>query len=202
MKYPQLFLIFALLVIKSEECKRFEPTSRFIRSLRGQPIDNSKYYKLKSELSHIRIQYKSEDIFNRSATDATLTDWHSAVRGISEKLGANTLWIKELTTAYQRWQRMECDGTECSFLSINFAIEGSGLKHSFGLFGAKVGFSFYLTNNLFGREAIADVSFLDNEDEDEEVELLSVIDRQKMQEFMAIKTLLLTQPSVNKFIAI
>ena len=172
---------------------KLEPTSRFIKSLKGEPIDQYKYSKLKSDLSHIKFSYSEETVFTSSHLSVNITEWQSAVHNLSETLRINARWLEEFKTAYQQWHAMECIGTQCSFRMLNMAIEGSGLLHSFGLFGVKLGVSCEVSDSLF--MSSPDVTSVENENTRL---VLGLVDRDNVQEFLLIKSYLLLKPFLDK----
>ena len=184
------YLLLLLLLLATSFRKQLEPTPRFIKSLKGEPIDQSKYSVLKSDLNHVKFSYLEETVFTSSHLSVNISEWQSAVHNLSDTLRINARWLGEFNTAYQQWHSMECTGVECSFQMFNMAIEGSGLLHSFGLFGVRLGVSCEVSSSLFS--SAPDVSSA----EDTEWEL-GLVDRDKIQEFLLIKSYLLLKPFLD-----
>ncbi|KAI6651516.1 hypothetical protein LOD99_5124 [Oopsacas minuta] len=174
-------------------CDKIGPTSRFINSLKGEPADQLRYSKLKSDLSHITFEYFEEKIFTSAELYANLTEWILAVNELSDAFLIDTKWMEEFKTVYQQLHTMKCNKSDCSFHMIDMAIEGSGLLHSFGLFGVKLGFNCQISDSLFRSDF--DVSLLENEDSE-----FGLLDVDKIKDYMLIKSHLLLKPAITKFL--
>ena len=179
-----------LLYLVTTYSQTLEPTSRFLQTLKGEPIDTSRYSKLTSDLSHIKFSFLEETVFTSSHFAVNISEWRSAVSNFSDTLRINAKWLEEFTTAYKQWHTMECTGAQCSLHMFNMAIEGSGLLHSFGLFGVRLGVSYELTDSLFF--PASDVTPAENT----ELEL-GMLDRENIQEFLLIKSYSLLKPYLD-----
>ena len=191
------FYLMLLLLIVTGVCGEVGPTSRFINSLKVEEIDKTKYSKLRSDLTHIQFDYLEEKIFTNSHLYVNLTDWISAVNDLSDMFLINTKWLEEFKTLYQQLHTIQCNGSLCNFHMVNMAVEGSGLLHSFGIFGVKIKVNCQMSDSLFGSQATENVSLLRNENSDLE---LDSVDVKKIKDFMLGKSYVLLAPAINRFL--
>lgn len=178
-------------------CGKVGPTTRFINSLKVEEIDKNRYSKLKSNLMHVQFDYLEEKIFTNSHLYVNLTDWISAVDDLSDMFLINTKWLEEFKTLYQQIHTIQCNGSLCNFHMINMAIEGSGLLHSFGIFGVKLKVDCQMSDSLFRSKATENISLLRNEIPESELDL---VDINKIEDFMLVKSYLLLAPAINGFL--
>ena len=191
------FYLMLLLFIVTGVCRKLGPTPRFTNSLKVEEIDKTRYSRLKSDLSHIQFDYLEEKIFTNSHLNVNLTDWISAVNDLSYMFLINTKWLEEFKTLYQQLYSIQCNGSLCNFHMINMAIEGSGLLHSFGIFGVNLKVNCQMSDSLFRSQATEDVSLLRNEYSDLELDL---VDMNKIRDFMLGKSYSLLAPAINRFL--
>ena len=191
------FYLMLLLLIVTGVCGEVGPTSRFINSLKVEEIDKTKYSKLRSDLTHIQFDYLEEKIFTNSHLYVNLTDWISAVNDLSDMFLINTKWLEEFKTLYQQLHTIQCNGSLCNFHMVNMAVEGSGLLHSFGIFGVKIKVNCQMSDSLFGSQATENVSLLRNENSDLE---LDSVDVKKIKDLMLGKSYVLLAPAINRFL--